>query len=574
MMDEECKEAADAAIIPILPACCLICNSPDATTNVNNTVIQATGSALAELVRLLVPDGRDELQLLPAICASCTAFVTEYDELRSRQRDIELYVRQQYAASQAARAALEVVIELGDNRVSVPYGVYREHRAAAAEQPPPAEAAAAPEQPPAAAAATATEAPPPPVTPPPAAPRLEQQLTELDLEIHVESGRQCHVCDARFQLFGELAVHLRDVHHLSGSEIRAVRSRSSAAPAAAPARPVPCPLCADRQFSSAERARAHLVQRHRRQLEAGVQLPAELAVHLCRHCGAAFRRADMCRKHEATHRARASAHACELCGKTLRYRHGLKRHLQSQHGLPAEHPAVARAAAPADRHPCDRCPRVFADFGQYLFHCRSEHLDEPDVGFTCELCDRRFEKRSELRLHRDAHRETSYSCVTCEKHFRTRLAYQKHMRTHEGGGVACQHCGKVFDTRSNLATHLQTHSARRQHVCADCGAAFKFGQTLARHRAVRHGSGTPRFVCDICGKAFPLEHSLNLHRSRHGPATLSCPRCPAQFTNRPDLRRHVRRLHTAPAADPLQRALLALTEDETGTDAAAGGRPL
>ena len=523
-----------------------------------------------------MPDGRDELQLLSTICADCTAFVTEYDDLRTKQKEIELYVRQQYAASQAERASLDVVIELGDNRVCVPYSVYREHRAAAAEElspiptpePPPQrlEDGVGTETHPEPSLADVIAPPSPMVT----SEKEKQKPTEVDLEIHVDGGRLCHVCDARFQRFGELATHLRDVHHLSSSEIRAVRTRTTTEPAGAPPRPVPCPLCKDRVFASAQRTRAHLLQRHRQQLEAGAgdRLPAELALHLCKQCGAAFRRADMCRKHEATHRAKASAHSCELCGKVLRYRHGLKRHLLDQHGLAADHPAVMRTAAPAAKHPCDQCPQVFADYGKYLFHCRSEHLDEPDVGFGCELCSRRFEKRSELRLHREVHQETSYSCVTCEKHFRTRLAYQKHMRVHDGVGWSCQHCDKVFDSKPNLATHLQTHSTRREHVCGDCGAAFKFGQNLARHRAVRHSNDTPRFVCDVCGKAFAVEYSLNLHRSRHGPATLPCPRCTAMFANRPDLLRHVRRIHPGAAAaepvaasvDPLQRALLALTD--------------
>ncbi|XP_037094564.1 zinc finger protein 540-like [Pollicipes pollicipes] len=380
-MDADCS---DTAIIPILPTCCFICNSSEAETDVNHSIIEDTGSSLSELVQLVLPDSTDELQLISAVCASCVGLLAEYDQLRLGQARLADHVRSQYASSQLARSSLDVIIEMGDNRVTVPYGVYREHRA-----------------------------------PLPAA-------DSLDLEIHVQGGRLCHVCDASFGTFGELARHLRAAHQLSSSEIRA--------------------------------------------------------------CGAAFRRADMCRKHEATHRAQVSAHRCELCGKTLCYRHGLKRHLQSQHGLAAKHPVV--------------CAEVFADYGKYLFHCRSVHLQEPDVGFGCESCGRRFEKRSELRLHRETHQDTSYSCVTCDKHFKTRLAYQKHARVHSGGGWRCEHCNKVFDTRPNLATHLQTHSARRAHACADCGATFKFGQTLARHRAVRHSGATPRYVCDVCGKAF------------------------------------------------------------------------
>lgn len=237
-----------------------------------------------------------------------------------------------------------------------------------------------------------------------------------------------------------------------------------------------------------------------------------------------------------------AAHQCELCSTWLQCRATLRRHLTVLHGLAEDHPAVRRAAAPAPQQ-CHLCSGVFADYAQYLFHYRCEHGSEADVGVGCDVCGRRFQTPSELRRHAESHADTSYSCVACDRHFRTRLALQKHERVHGTGGWRCVRCDKVFDTGPNLRSHLQTHSEQRSHACDECGAAYKFKQTLDRHKRTRHAADVAVYECDVCGKTFKVAHSLTLHQRRHGSARQTCALCPARFTSRADLRRHERRRH-------------------------------
>uniref|UniRef100_A0A182PPS2 Protein krueppel n=1 Tax=Anopheles epiroticus TaxID=199890 RepID=A0A182PPS2_9DIPT len=72
---------------------------------------------------------------------------------------------------------------------------------------------------------------------------------------------------------------------------------------------------------------------------------------------------------------------------------------------------------------------------------------DPENPFECTVCQRRFHRASNLRLHMRIHSN--------ERHFQ------------------CEICSKLFRTSSNLHAHRKTHSDERNFACTVCERAFR-----------------------------------------------------------------------------------------------------
>lgn len=184
-----------------------------------------------------------------------------------------------------------------------------------------------------------------------------------------------------------------------------------------------------------------------------------------------------------------------------------------------------------------------------------ESEEEIEGDFSCDKCDKSFEKEAKLLEHMKVHspRARLFSCITCKRKFTTELLLQRHeiihsdlisqikpesfnrcivcscadfkdkteledhMREHkeaaEHSEVVCQHCNKSFNKFKVLLRHLRTHDENKTHLCTVCHRTFAMGQELIEHLN-RHKGFTPH-TCSLCNKSYMHISKLKNHMKSH-----------------------------------------------------------
>ncbi|XP_078736074.1 uncharacterized protein LOC144949959 [Lampetra fluviatilis] len=257
--------------------------------------------------------------------------------------------------------------------------------------------------------------------------------------------------------------------------------------------------------------------------------PKQMQV-LCGECTAATAKEDV--RFSASDRAerigqtgdRASAGACERCGKTMI-------------GAPAP-PAAPAGAGGKKPHSCAECGKRFRT--RYNLNTHSL-MHTGEYTHVCPECGKGFATRFTLKKHSRIHTgDWPHACDECGKGFATRFDLAKHSRTHTGERPhACPDCGKRFAHRYNLEAHSASHTGEWPHVCAECGKGFTQRSDLETH--ARTHTGERPHACGECGKGFAKRSHLEAHSASHtGAWPHVCAECGKGFAKRSDFERHTR----------------------------------
>ncbi|XP_061926442.1 zinc finger E-box-binding homeobox 2-like [Entelurus aequoreus] len=83
------------------------------------------------------------------------------------------------------------------------------------------------------------------------------------------------------------------------------------------------------------------------------------------------------------------------------------------------------------------------------------------------------------------------------------------MKKTEGGMYTCDLCDKTFQKTSSLLRHKYEHTGKRPHQCHICSKAFKHKHHLIEHSRLH--SGEKPYQCDKCGKRFSHSGSYSQH---------------------------------------------------------------
>ncbi|KAJ3598701.1 hypothetical protein NHX12_000724 [Muraenolepis orangiensis] len=260
-------------------------------------------------------------------------------------------------------------------------------------------------------------------------------------------------------------------------------------------RPYRCAVC-ERTFSQSSNLRQHSLLHER---------SSRLA---CPDCPSVYPGAAKLAAHRyASHPGAPAPFPCRLCGagfltRRQRERHGLESHGDGGPTLPGascttdpEEGAAGGASAPGRG------------------------------GLDCNLCGKKLNSFSNLRLHRLSHRAgggggaggkrpKAHQCPVCGKLFVSSSGVALHQRVHTGERpFPCQVCGKRFRQNTHLREHLRTHSGERPFGCEVCGKGFIQSMHLAEHR--RTHTGERPHACPLCGKAFKTFSNLRNHKKTH-----------------------------------------------------------
>ncbi|XP_037803399.1 zinc finger protein 271-like [Penaeus monodon] len=141
--------------------------------------------------------------------------------------------------------------------------------------------------------------------------------------------------------------------------------------------------------------------------------------------------------------------------------------------------------------------------------------DAKEKRFICEICNKKFTRRSMLLVHIRVHtREKPYSCDVCNKGFSQKYHLVEHVRIHtKEKPYTCDICSKPFSVRSNLVKHMRVHTKEKPFSCDMCNRAFSEKAALVRHVRV-HTKEKP-FSCARCSRQFSEKSNLMKHLRVH-----------------------------------------------------------
>lgn len=96
------------------------------------------------------------------------------------------------------------------------------------------------------------------------------------------------------------------------------------------------------------------------------------------------------------------------------------------------------------------------------------------------------------------------------------IHYHRHLVLHAAGQTfSCGLCGKQFQLKTELQSHMTTHGSDgdQKFACLACSESFTLQLELEAH-AHTHGKSPP-YVCGLCGKLFAEQRYFRQHMKRH-----------------------------------------------------------
>lgn len=240
--------------------------------------------------------------------------------------------------------------------------------------------------------------------------------------------------------------------------------------------------------------------------------------------------------------------SCELCGKILR-KDSLKDHLESH--------------SQELKYSCNLCDKKF----NTRLNLRNHKYSHNDVRVKyktkriqviCHFCGCTFAAKSLLRAH-IVRRHTEYKpykCEVCHKTFAHPTILRTHLRTHsDDTPFKCKMCDEAFKKKPGLDRHMRKiHNADKPYKCKECPNSFMDRRSLVEH--IRSHTGEKPYRCEICYNAFSRKPIYTEHMLLHtGLKTYKCNYCDKTFAQRSTCYSHQRSVHKKiPRKSQLQKA--------------------
>ncbi|XP_022819205.1 zinc finger protein OZF-like [Spodoptera litura] len=195
--------------------------------------------------------------------------------------------------------------------------------------------------------------------------------------------------------------------------------------------------------------------------------------YVCETCGLGFVDRGRFVMHQQRHEE--GDFPCPDCGKAFKALYNRDLHIDRVHRKKG-------------RVYCPKCDVKLMSYYQKLKHLVEVHGEEP-LSFPCTMCERIFETRRTLTIHRRKEhlKDYRYECQCCGQKFFTRFALNNHMPTHTGErNFKCKVCEKCYPRLKTLKDHMRIHTNDRRYRCHVCGQAFIQNCSLKGHMKSQH----------------------------------------------------------------------------------------
>lgn len=201
------------------------------------------------------------------------------------------------------------------------------------------------------------------------------------------------------------------------------------------------------------------------------------------------------------------------------------------------------------RYDCNVCGKKNKSSSQYYGHLKKHKND--NFQWTCSQCPEGTSIFQSLSLL-SKHKKSNHIELGNDKLLNVEFGETSVRETHQNkkrfaqSQFACQLCDKNFNKRSDLKVHLASHLSLKGCVCEVCGRSFSHMSNLIRHSYVH--TGFKPYPCKVCGKRFTQVTSLNQHSiSHHSNQRNPCPavpeKCDKLFRTPAIAKQHAYRVH-------------------------------
>jgi hypothetical protein len=225
---------------------------------------------------------------------------------------------------------------------------------------------------------------------------------------------------------------------------------------------------------------------------------------------------------------RVSEFQCKICRKYLYSKQYLNHHMEL-HFLPSS-------------YECAKCERIFMLKHHYERHvankCRKKEGNK-----ICYFCHKSFSSVTYLKIHqRKVHTNESkhdwLSCDHCDKKFLKKSALKVHLETFKcriSKVFTCDHCGREFKKKGIILNHIRKHKIHKVE-CKICHIKVR-EDYLKRHMQTIHDKNE-KVQCKICMKFFKHNFALKFHEKNHDVKKFKCQWCAQKFTTLGKLNEH------------------------------------
>ncbi|XP_057315762.1 zinc finger protein 37-like isoform X1 [Hydractinia symbiolongicarpus] len=158
-----------------------------------------------------------------------------------------------------------------------------------------------------------------------------------------------------------------------------------------------------------------------------------------------------------------------------------------------------------------------AGFPENMEDTDSDSDEVTEFNFRCNLCNFTYSDQLGLSKHMKAkHTAKTNLCKECGKAYSTKSSLAQHVHHYHKHPMAytCEVCDKKFNRKDFLTKHQKTHTEERSFQCTHCDKQFKTSASLSAHVNGTHNE-TRRFVCDFCGMRTSWRISYLEHMKLH-----------------------------------------------------------
>ncbi|XP_065168021.1 zinc finger protein 431-like isoform X1 [Atheta coriaria] len=166
--------------------------------------------------------------------------------------------------------------------------------------------------------------------------------------------------------------------------------------------------------------------------------------------------------------------------------------------------------------------------------------------YQCERCVALFSNVMELEVHRNKKHPANYKCEECDQVVHSSKALMIHSRAHQSlKPYVCEICKRCYSQTSHLWQHMRFHQGIKPFACPHegCEARYTIRPDLKDHIRKVHTRERP-FKCTVCDKCFLTGSVYYQHRLIHtNDRRYACDICEKRFFRADALNNH-RRIHT------------------------------